>query len=316
MTSGLVCAVAYARIATRQTNSCADFATRILGLQTSDSEEFSSHLGGTIGLPDHGDGAGDRKFRTDARYQSIIFADERRSATCVGIELVDGRALDTLASRLDEAGHRLRRATSAECTNLAVRAALITHDPSGNAIEFVVGPRLSGERFFPSRDSGVIGLRGVGLRSIDVERDLRFWTDVVGARVRDRIGDAAFLAIDDYHHRIAIHPSDRAGLLSVAIEIESVDGIMQNSYFLADRQVRILQGPGRNAASHEVFLHADAPGGTIFSLVADMSRGDAVGPRPRQFAPSRSAFCTWGSVCTDIPEFASPRDTRTQGIRP
>ena len=56
----------------------------------------------------------------------------------------------------------------------------------------------------------VRGLADVMLRSVDIEKDLSIWTGVLGARVSDWAGDAAYLRFDDAHHRIVLFPASRA----------------------------------------------------------------------------------------------------------
>src|SRR5205823_2836593 len=85
-------------------------------------------------------------------------------------------------------------------------------DFSGNRIELVVRPLNSGWRYFPSRDAGVRGLAGVIMRSVDIDKDLSIWTGVLGAHVSDWAGDAAYLRIDDAHHRIVLFPAGPDGL--------------------------------------------------------------------------------------------------------
>ena len=41
--------------------------------------------------------------------------------------------------------------------------------------------------------------------------------------VSDWVGEAAYIRIDDRHHRIALHPSTTGGLLEIQFEIEGLD---------------------------------------------------------------------------------------------
>jgi hypothetical protein len=92
---------------------------------------------------------------------------------------------------------------------------------SGNRIELVVRPLNSGWRYFPSRDAGITGLADVMLRSVDVEKDVSIWSGVLGAQVSDWAGDAAYLRFDDSHHRIALFPARRPGILCVEYAVLS-----------------------------------------------------------------------------------------------
>jgi 2,3-dihydroxy-p-cumate/2,3-dihydroxybenzoate 3,4-dioxygenase len=202
----------------------------------------------------------------------------------------------------------VRDATADECRHRFVRRALITMDGSGNTIDLVARPAYSGRRYFPSRDAGIIGFQGVGLRSTNLPRDLEFWTAVFGADVRDRVGDVCYLQIDARHHRIALYPSDRKGILDVSREVESLDCVMQSKYFLQERQIRIVHGPGKETASDQVFLRFLSPDGCVFSYVYGMQDVDPK-RRPRQYLLRRESFCSWGSEASDLPELAASSST-------
>jgi 2,3-dihydroxy-p-cumate/2,3-dihydroxybenzoate 3,4-dioxygenase len=160
---------------------------------------------------------------------------------------------------------------------------------------------LSGRRYFPSRDAGVTGLQGVGLRSRAMTDDLKLWTAILGATITDRVGEITYLGIDQMHHRVALYPSDQAGLVYVSYGVESMDAQMQNNYFAEERQIKILHGPGREPASGQMFVRFAGPEGYVFSYgygLEDLQPDH----RPRQFTLEASSLCEWGSRCADIAE--------------
>jgi 2,3-dihydroxy-p-cumate/2,3-dihydroxybenzoate 3,4-dioxygenase len=162
----------------------------------------------------------------------------------------------------------------------------------------------------------VRGLSDVVMRSLDVERDLSIWTDVLGARVSDWAGDAAYLRFDDAHHRIALFPASRPGILAVEYEVEDVNLLMRNSYALRDLQVAVVHGPGRRPASEQLFLTFAGPGDVLFSFVAE---GTAVPERrpPRQFPAGPLGLCSWGSECKigEVIDAARNRDDQSDNLR-
>jgi 2,3-dihydroxy-p-cumate/2,3-dihydroxybenzoate 3,4-dioxygenase len=281
MSERLLESITYVRIPTRSPAESARFATGMLGLRRVEEESL------------------DLKFRTDARSQSIVLTCDPQAEAALGVELRDDQALEAARAALIEAGFPSTYATDDECRQRAVRHALFTQDASGNRIELVSGPAISGQRFLPSRDSGIVGLSGAGLRSRNLDRDLMLWTKVLGATVSDRLGDITYLAMDSRHHRIVLYPSIRAGLLNIAIEVASFDDIMQNNYFFNEHQVRIVQGPGRDMPSEQIFLHFTGPEGVIYSFVTGMRVFNGTPPRARQFTRNKDTLCAWGSECRD-----------------
>jgi 2,3-dihydroxy-p-cumate/2,3-dihydroxybenzoate 3,4-dioxygenase len=272
----------YVRLAVQTPQLAAAFATDVLGLQhvPNDLQPFL--------------------YRSDQRYYTLCLATgaERPS---IGIEISDEPELDSIAEALIRDGFRAREATKDQCAQRFVRRALIIEDATGNEIDLVLRPALSGRRYFPSRDAGVTGLQGVGLRSRAIKDDLKFWTVILGAKVTDRVGEITYLGIDQMHHRVVLHPSDKAGLVYVSFGVESLDALMQNNYFAEERQIKVLHGPGREPASGQMFVRLAGPEGYVFSYGYGLGRVEP-NHRPRQFTLEASSLCEWGSQCTDIVE--------------
>jgi len=272
----------YVRLAVTQPQAAATFATEILGLQhvPNKLEPFL--------------------FRSDERYHTLcLSAGSQRSS--IGIEISGEPEFDRVAEALAGGGFLGREATADECAQRFVRRALIVEDATGNEIDLVLRPALSGRRYFPSRDAGITGLQSVGLRSRAIKDDLKLWTTILGARVTDRVGEVTYLGIDQKHHRVVLYPSDKAGLVYVSYGVESIDAVMQNNYFVQERQIKIMQGPGREPASGQIFLRFAGPEGYIFSYGFGLKDIESH-HRPRQFTLEASSLCEWGSECADIVE--------------
>ena len=178
---------------------------------------------------------------------------------------------------------------------------------TGNALEIVVRPLASGWRYFPTRDAGITGFSHIGLRSNEPRRDEAFWTDVLGARVSDRIGDAPLLRIDAVHHRIALFPSTFAGVQHVNHQVESIDDLMRSWYWLQEQRVPIVFGPGRHPTSGARFLYFAGPDEMVYEYstgVRLIAPEEEATYRPRQFPFEPKGFCMWGSK-PQIVEFQS-----------
>jgi len=274
--------VCYVRLGTSKLEESARFASEIIGLE---------RVGGIDG---------EAAFRSDNMYHRICLTGGAPEDQSIGVELSNESDFDAAKEALAAADLPIREADSDECKRRHVRRALITRDASGNEIDLVVRPAQSGRRYFPSRDAGITGFQGVGVRTTSLAKDLQFWTEILNARVCDRVGDITYLQIDDRHHRLALYPSKRKGILEVSLDVESFDCVMQGNYFMKDRQVKVLQGPGRETVSGQTFLRFQGPDGMMFSYVHGM---EATGSRrPRQFNLGNESLCSWGSHCADVPE--------------
>lgn len=287
--------IRYVRLGTRERHQADRFARDILGL-----EQVREEAGATY-------------FRSDDRDHTLVYFDGDPTDHTVGFELATPEALDAAAAELSNSGVRVRAGTTEECEQRHVKGFIHFQDPTGNKIDLVVGPHHSGRRFFPSRDAGITGFSHVGLCTTDARRDEQFWTQVLGAKVSDRIGDAPLLRIDEVHHKVALFPTTRSGVQHVNHQVESVDDIMRAWYMLQNRGVPIAFGPGRHPTSGARFLYFRGPDGMIFEYstgVRTISAEQESRYQPRQFPRANDSFCMWGSV-PDIPEFR-----KTQGAGP
>ena len=280
----MLAGLAYIRFAVNDPVASARFGEEIVGLQSV--------------RPRNGEAA----LRSDDRAYALTFS--RDVETCIAVEAWDPAALETLEARLKEAGFPVRRADAGECEGRRVQGAILARDGSGNLIEIVLRPERSARRFFGARDAGVTGLFGVGMRSKEPSQDFRFWR-ALGAEATDYVGEIAYLALDEMHHRIVLYPSKSQGPLYVAFEVASLDDLMRGHYFLAERQIKIVQGPGRQPASGQSFLHFQGPEGLIYSYVTGTLRRDPRSQPPRQFARDADSLCAWGSVAAEAPELSA-----------
>jgi 2,3-dihydroxy-p-cumate/2,3-dihydroxybenzoate 3,4-dioxygenase len=283
----LVTSVSYVRLVVTEPSAGARFVSDLFGLQR-------------VGEQD-----GELAFRSDERFRTVSLSRHSNEGASLGIEVWDEAALEEIGARLCERGFAVRAANGLECRRRYVHSGLLAEDASRNRIDLITRPMRSGRRYFPPRDAGIVEFHSVGLRTTDHVRDLAFWR-TLGAEVSDWVGDIAYLRIDGLHHRIALYPSQRNGLLYAAFEVEAFDQIMQNSYFMQENQVKIIQGPGRQSASRQIFLHIEGPDGLIFSYVNGMAE---VGDKPwlaRQFPLTAMSLCNWGSESQDVPELSVP----------
>jgi 2,3-dihydroxy-p-cumate/2,3-dihydroxybenzoate 3,4-dioxygenase len=276
----------YVRLGVGDLHQTADFATRIVGLQPVQAPE------------------GIAMFRSDWRDHTLVLYPSRHPEQAIAVELRSEETLRAAADRLGEAGYDVSIGDAAACAARRVKSLASFRVRGGVTIELVVRPWHSGWRYFPSRDAGVTEFFGVAFASTDVEADIRLWTTLFDGRVTDYVGDAAYIGIDDEHHRIAIHPSTSDRLLEVQYRVEGMHELMQNSYFLQSAQVAIAHGPGRRPTSQQVFLSFWSPDRVLFGFVAEGDKAPRNENRlPRQFPRTPDSFCAWGSL-SEMPEFS------------
>jgi len=279
----------YVRLGTRNLTEASEYAQRILGLELVRRERNSVYL------------------RGDGRDHTLVYSESDPANHATGWDVADRSALEAAAAELESRQIRVHSGTKAEREERYIDDFVWFQDPSGNRHELVVATRGAGNTFTPSRSSGVWSFSHIGLRTTDAARDEKFWTGVLGARVSDRIGAAPLLRIDEVHHRIALFPSRHAGVQHVNHQVHGVDDVMRSYYFLRERGVRIVFGPGRHPTSGAVFLYFEGPDGMVYEYstgVRLISGQEEETYEPRQFPFAPESFCMWGSR-PDIPEFRS-----------
>lgn len=278
----------YVRLPAEDLQRTADFAQRVVGIEP---VERTEHMA---------------TFRSDFRDYTLAFETGADAVQSIGLEVRNADQLATALDGLLRLGLSAGRGSTTDCALRKVNEMIWFTDFSGNRFELVVRPMNSGWRFFPSRDAGVVGLADVIVRSVDIEKDLSIWTGPLGTHVADWAGDAAYLRFDGAHHRIALFPAERPGILAVEYGVENVDLLMRNYYVLQRLQVPILHGPGRRPASEQLFLTFAGPTGVHFSFTAEGRATGAENRRPRQFPAGPTGLCGWGSECK-IEEFNGSR---------
>jgi len=252
----------------------------------------------TIGLEPAGAGDGRAFFRSDARAYSVCFT-QAGEEDAVALTVATEADLATVASRLEGAGCAVSTLGEADCAARKIKRGIATRAPNGVVVEFVWRPLTSGWRYHGPRDAGIVELSSVAFACRDIAANEDFWTRAVGLTVSDWAGDAAFLRLDDAHHRIALYPSDADGLLGIDFAVEGMNNVMQNFYFLQGLQLPIVHGPGRQPTSGKMFVTTRGPRGLLFTYSTDMDRGAELDGRvPRQFPAAASSHCAWGSPTT------------------
>lgn len=290
---------------------------RYVVLGTRDLEAARRFASAELGLQAVHESADEITLRSDERQYSVVLAKDDARRQAIGLEVRDDAALLAATAALEARGIALVR-DPALASRRNVRALAAFTTPGGVRVELVVRPQNQAWRFFPARDAGITGLAAVSLRSTDVAADEALLSEVFGLRVADWVGDAVYLGFDSAHHRLALHPASRAGVLAVEFGVEGINQVMQQFYRLRSGPESIVHGPGRRPVSEQVFLTFQGPDELLFAFAADGTKVDpAAPPRPRQFADGAASHCGWGSECR-VPELdgraAAPARPALRGV--
>jgi 3,4-dihydroxy-9,10-secoandrosta-1,3,5(10)-triene-9,17-dione 4,5-dioxygenase len=211
----------------------------------------------------------------------VILPGERDRLLASGWEAAGAADLAEIGRALDEAGVAVKTATSQELAERRVGQMLRFDDPSGNVLEVFCGAALEhrpavspyGNRFL----TGLLGMGHVVLPVSDGEASLRFYTDVLGFRLRDSMriapelfGQPAggpplwlrFLGCNPRHHSLALAPFPApAGIVHLMIEVSGLDDVGRAMDRCARRGARMSATLGRHANDLMVSFYVATPGG-------------------------------------------------------
>jgi 2,3-dihydroxy-p-cumate/2,3-dihydroxybenzoate 3,4-dioxygenase len=270
--------ICYLRLGCKDIDQMVGFATGILGLELRERTATHAYL------------------RCDnSAYNLCYIQDDVPDVSAFEVRHLS--EFDKAESELGELGIKTRRGTASECEERRVQGMLAFEDTAGNQVELVYRPHVTGVRYFPSRDAGITEFGHFGLHTGKPgERELRFWTEVMNGRVSDIIGDAALIRIDEVHHKIALFPSNKVGVQHVNFQVASIDDVMRSWYFLQERGVPIVFGPGRHPTSTAMFIYFMGPDRRVYEYSSGVKLiTDEANYTPRQFEMKPSSFCMWGA---------------------
>ena len=194
---------------------------------------------------------------------------------CLELHPGDAPALHHLAFEVADVG---RATTALEAAGVGcepvdqpgyVRAVAFT-DPEGNTVRLVEGDAGSAVVGTGSRTFRPSKIGHIGVRADDPAAQAAFYTDVIGFRLSDWIGDqVVFLRCNPDHHALVFvgEPSDGSSMHHVAFEVGSFEDFARQADLLAANGTRVDWGPGRHAPSRNYFMYFDDADGNRIEWV-------------------------------------------------
>ena len=134
----------------------------------------------------------------------------------------------------------------------------------------------------------------VVLHSPDHHAAVTFFTDVLGFRVSDWLGDfMVFLRCNSAHHRLAILPGPPC-LNHVAYDMLGVDDMMCGASRLRQSGTELRWGPGRHKAGNNAFSYFTTPNGFAVEYTAELEEVDFDAHQPTVYPPGPRVMDQWG----------------------
>lgn len=261
----LIRSLGYLRVETTDTAAWRDFGVKVLGMTEGRGPDPSAVYLRMDDLP--------------ARI--VVVPGSRERLVASGWEVADFASFSRLVGVLDEAGVVGKPAGADELADRRVAQMIAVDDPAGNRLEFFCGAALDtrpalgayGTRFV----TGDQGMGHVVLPAFDDEASLRFWTDILGFRLRDSMrlvpehlglppSDSPlwmrFLGCSPRHHSVALAPIPApSGLIHLMTETESIDDVGRAIDRCARHKAPMISTLGRHANDNMISFYVRTPSG-------------------------------------------------------
>jgi catechol 2,3-dioxygenase-like lactoylglutathione lyase family enzyme len=213
----------------------------------------------------------------------------------LAFQVAPGTDLGELSRRLAKDGVASERRSD---ISPGVAEAIVFKDPKGTEIEVFSEYVFAKE---DGRQAGIMPLKlgHVAYRVDDVQRVVKFYTDVLGFRVSDwRDETFAFLRCGPDHHTVNFVFDEVPQLHHIAFEVKDWAEIQRACEWLAKNDIHLVWGPGRHIIGHNIAIyHRNADKVRVeFFCEMDQMKDEALGyfdPRPwHQDRPQRPKV--WG----------------------
>lgn len=165
--------------------------------------------------------------------------------------------------------------------------------PDGLPFEISADVGKLGSRDLERWEGVPVKISHIVMHSPDHQALVKFFTDVLGFRISDWLGDfMCFLRCNSAHHRVAILPGP-ACLNHVAYDMLSVDDMMRGAHRLKLRGIDIRWGPGRHTAGNNTFSYFVTPSGFAVEYTSELDEVDFENHQYKVHTPAPLIMDQW-----------------------
>ena len=278
---------------------------------STDLDEWRKFAGKVIGL---GDGRGpdpeNLYYRIDqVSARLVVFPSDVDRLEATGWEMADNRALQQAREHLTEVGVEFTEGTPEELAERRVQEFIRFEDPWNNVFELFHGITYEAHPVLtPYTASFVTGDQGMGhivVPVTDDEEALRFYTEVLGFRLRDSmsmpgefVGKEAgskiwlrFLGVNARHHSLAFLPMPNAArCVHIMLEVEKLDDVGRALERVRKHKAPLSATLGRHMNDEMVSFYVRSPGGFDIEFGTEGLQVDS----DRWVARESTAVSYWG----------------------
>lgn len=251
MAIGSISEIGYVSLATKDLRASIVNAEKILGLTPVEVTNTKAYFGSGTGTRD-----------------LVYTASDVDGADHFGLIAPNLDELQAIRAKVDRAGYRV---VAEQPYEDYIETGFAFVGPEGFTFHVHLGPtrwdiRTGG--FGPDR------LGHFTVRAQDTIAFVKFLVDIFDFRVSDRIGvdQGFFLRCNPDHHGIALIKSEWTGLHHHAWETQGIADLGRLGDRLARAGSRLIWGPVRHGAGHNIAAYYQEPNGSVIELYTDLER--------------------------------------------
>jgi predicted enzyme related to lactoylglutathione lyase len=235
-------------------------------------------------------------FKTHGHDEHHVVRLHKSDVNCVEIialAAADQAEVDALHARVAEAGCQIIREPG-QVNGPGGGYGFRFFSPDGLPFEISADVQRLDKRAMERWEGMPVKISHIVLHSPDHHSAVKFFSDVLGFKVSDWLGDfMCFLRCNEAHHRIAILPGPPC-LNHVAYDMLSVDDMMRGASRLRKRGTDLLWGPGRHTAGNNTFSYFCTPGGFAVEYTSELEEVDFENHRDQIHEPGPQVMDQWG----------------------
>ncbi len=280
---------------------------------STDLEQWKHFAGKVLGLAEgRGPNADNLYYRIDeVSARLVVFPADVDQLSCVGWELADHPALQAAREHLSKVGVEFEEGTEEELAERRVQELVRFTDPFDNVFELFHGITYESRPVVtPYAANFVTGDQGMGHVVIPVTDDveaLRFYTDVLGFRLRDSMSMPGefvgkepgskvwlrFLGVNPRHHSLAFLPMpNESKCVHIMLEVDKLDDVGRALERVRKHKAPLSATLGRHMNDQMVSFYVRSPGGFDVEFGTEGLQVDDA----RWVARESTAVSYWGHV--------------------
>lgn len=273
-----------------------------VGLGVDNFERMKTHYNDVLGLPVFAESADQALFSSG--HDAVAIALQKSDTTgCQSVGLVIPADQDLAEVAEAARRHGIDASVRSDLFG-AIPAYVEITDPDGLTLY------LYNDNPTERPSHSVTGVNPVKLGHVafyvkDSRVTEKFYSEMLGFRWSDWLGDAfIFMRCNVDHHTMNFMTAERRGLYHMAFELKDFAHMGRSCDIMAEKDVKILWGPGRHGPGHNIFTYHRDPDGNIIELFAEIDKmsNEALGyfdPRPHHTdSPQRPKVWQAGDMKT------------------